>query len=301
MNIFVSSTYQDLKNQRAMVIDYFRQFETNLDVMEGWSSSNDKPIDYCLQRVAKADLFIGIYGNRYGFIDHVTGKSITELEYIEASKNNIPILVFITSGNNDCDKLKNFKEYIKSNHIVAFVQSESDLINKVDAAFKEFAGEQGLDLPVFNKEQMFDQIKAVENGLPIDLRLNLDNIEYPAKLIDELYDQIQGLEYFYEIIQISYDKIGEDLDYVLSIFNHSEQELNEKISCYENPFCLRDWEWITFFPNRINELKKIYLALRLHMLYIKTKEVAWTKEISSELHNSLSILKTHIRDIGLID
>jgi hypothetical protein len=301
MKIFISSTYQDLKNQRALVIDYFRQFEACIDVMEAWSSFDDSPIDYCLKKVKEADLFIGIYGNRYGFVDPDSGKSITELEYIEARDNNVHRLVFITSDDNDCDELEKFKEYAKSEQIVAFVQNDSDLINKVDIAFKDFADEKGLDLPVFNKEEIFDQIKAVVGGMPIDLRLSLDNIEYPSKLIDELYDEIQGLEYFYETIQNSYNKLGEDLDYILSLFNHSEHELSEKISYYENPFAQRDWEWITFFPNRINELKKIYLALRLHVLYIKAKEVIWTKELSTEILNSLSVLKTHIRDIGLID
>lgn len=301
MKIFISSTYKDLKNQRALVIDYFGQFEASIDVMEVWSSSGKSPLDYCLNKVKEADLFIGIYGNRYGSVDSDSGKSITELEYIEARDNNVHRLIFITSRDNDCEELKNFKDCVMREQIVALAQNDYDLISKVDTAFKDYAEEKGLDLPVFNKEEIFAQIGAVSNSMPIDLRLDLDNIEYPDKLIDELYEQIQGLEYFYETIKNSYDKLGEDLDYVLSLFNHSEQELSEKISYYENPFVLRDWEWITFFPNRINELKKINLALRLHMLYIKAKDVIWTKELSTEIYNSLSVLKKHIRDTGLID
>jgi hypothetical protein len=105
--------------------------------MEVWSSSTDDPITKCLIKVRECDLFIGIYGQRYGFIPEGHDKSITELEYIEAKKYNVDTLLFVMGDDYPIpvkyvdrgDKyilLNSFKNELKNNHYLSFFSSLTD-------------------------------------------------------------------------------------------------------------------------------------------------------------------------------
>ena len=83
--IFLSSTYIDLRNLRAEVIRWLTGiFGASLIVMETSGSDVAPPDVMSIRRVRQCDIFVGIYGHRYGTIDPITGKSITELELDEA-------------------------------------------------------------------------------------------------------------------------------------------------------------------------------------------------------------------------
>jgi hypothetical protein len=83
--IFLSSTYIDLSKLREEVIRWLTGiFGASLVVMETSGSDAGAPNVISTRRVRQCDIFIGIYGRRYGTIDPTGGKSITELELDEA-------------------------------------------------------------------------------------------------------------------------------------------------------------------------------------------------------------------------
>ena len=83
--IFLSSTYIDLRNLRAEVIRWLTGiFGASSIVMETSGSDAAPPDVMSIRRVRQCDIFVGVYGHRYGTIDPITGKSITELELDEA-------------------------------------------------------------------------------------------------------------------------------------------------------------------------------------------------------------------------
>jgi len=83
--IFLSSTYVDLRNVRAKVIRWLADvFDAPLIIMETAGSDAAPPNITSVRRVRQCEIFIGIYGHRYGTIDPATGESITELELDEA-------------------------------------------------------------------------------------------------------------------------------------------------------------------------------------------------------------------------
>jgi Domain of unknown function (DUF4062) len=83
--IFLSSTYIDLKAVRAEVARWLTGiFGASLVIMETSGSDAAPPNILSVRRVRQCDLFVGIYGHRYGTIDSNSGKSITELELDEA-------------------------------------------------------------------------------------------------------------------------------------------------------------------------------------------------------------------------
>lgn len=97
--VFISSTCYDLKQIRSdlkKVIENDLGFEV---LLSEYSSFPIDPslgtVDNCLRVVQeRADIFILIIGNRYGYQTD-SGKSVTNLEYLRAKEKGIPIYAFI--------------------------------------------------------------------------------------------------------------------------------------------------------------------------------------------------------------
>jgi hypothetical protein len=144
LRIFLSSTQVDLAETRENIIKFLGVLKSDLIAMEVFGSDEERPVDYCLRQVRKCNLFIGVYAERYGFIDPQSGKSVTELEYFEATKmlkedKLKALLLYVVSPKarwpldmierepEKIAKLSKFKETILSNHTVSFFQEIDDL------------------------------------------------------------------------------------------------------------------------------------------------------------------------------
>lgn len=96
--IFISSTCYDLNQVRVDIKQFIESI--GLDpVMSEFNSfpvnPNHDNISNCLENVkTRADILVLIVGGRHGSLTE-TGKSITNLEYLEAKAKGIPIYIFI--------------------------------------------------------------------------------------------------------------------------------------------------------------------------------------------------------------
>ena len=140
--IFVSSTYEDLKAYRDEVERSITYMNQTIKGMEFFGSTPERPLDKCLQTVRECKLYIGIIGMRYGSVEEDSGKSFTELEYNEAVKNRIPVLIYILDENHPiasrfvdkgegAEKLEAFKSRLKKAHVVSSFTTPADLGKKV--------------------------------------------------------------------------------------------------------------------------------------------------------------------------
>ncbi len=98
--IYLSSTFEDLKDFRLAVVQALRQSEYRVIAMEDYVATDQRPVDKCLKDVEQADIYVGIFAFRYGYIppsDHnnPNGLSITELELRHAQHLNKPCLTFL--------------------------------------------------------------------------------------------------------------------------------------------------------------------------------------------------------------
>ncbi|WP_158281736.1 DUF4062 domain-containing protein [Rivihabitans pingtungensis] len=93
--IFISSTSIDLPEHRQKIIDACNQLHLIPDGMEHWPAADAKALKFCLDKVNQADVFVGIYAHRYGWIPPEESKSITELEYDRAVERGIPRYLFV--------------------------------------------------------------------------------------------------------------------------------------------------------------------------------------------------------------
>ena len=93
--MFVSSTYEDLKEERAAVS------QTLLDLgcipvgMEQFPASGMSQMDYIKKMLETCDYYILILAGRYGSVDPTDGVGYTEKEYDYAVTNGMPVMSFI--------------------------------------------------------------------------------------------------------------------------------------------------------------------------------------------------------------
>ena len=95
---FVSSTYVDLKDHRAVVIKALRRAGIFVDPMEDWTSDSDEPKHFSAERVRDCDFCILLVGARRGHRPEAGALSVTQMEFIEATKRGIDVLPFLYDG-----------------------------------------------------------------------------------------------------------------------------------------------------------------------------------------------------------
>ena len=142
MKVFVSSTYEDLKEYRQAVRDAILGLKNQPLMMEHFITEGEPPNEECLKRVEESDVVIGIYAYRYGSIPPGEKISVTEQEYWHAVKKKKRIFCFLLHSDadwpekfrDDTPKLKEFRGRILTDHYVKFFKSPAELRSLVTEA-----------------------------------------------------------------------------------------------------------------------------------------------------------------------
>lgn len=95
MKVYISSTYQDLKEYRAAAALAVRKLGLEAVGMEAYSAADERPLDRCLKDVRRCDLYVGLFGWRAGYQPPGQRESITALEYREAKRSKRRCLLFL--------------------------------------------------------------------------------------------------------------------------------------------------------------------------------------------------------------
>lgn len=152
--IFISSTYTDLVEERKKVSDTILAMYQFSIGMEMFSAADEDQWEIIQDTIDSSDYYVLIVGHRYGSVikeGTETGVSYTEKEYQYAKSKGIPILAFIISDSvpilpqnieDDFGKKERLDLFIKEIAIgrtVEWWQSKDDLANKVmNALNKQF-------------------------------------------------------------------------------------------------------------------------------------------------------------------
>ena len=144
--IFISSTYEDLKDERRKVQDTILEMYQFPIGMEMFSAADEEQWEIIQETIDSSDYYVLIIGHRYGSIieegEHA-GISYTQKEFRYALEKKIPILAFLIADSvavtpdkmdNDVEKiekLKVFKEEVIKGRTVQWWTSSEDLANKV--------------------------------------------------------------------------------------------------------------------------------------------------------------------------
>mgnify|MGYP000509063210 CR=1 FL=1 len=91
--VFISSTYEDLKEERAAVTQCLLNNNCIPVGMEQFPASNMSQMEYIKKMLDDCDYYILIIGGRYGSLDD-DGIGYTEKEYNYAIQKGIPVMAF---------------------------------------------------------------------------------------------------------------------------------------------------------------------------------------------------------------
>jgi hypothetical protein len=141
--IYLSSTYSDLIEQREAIYHVLRQLGHDVIAMEDYVASDQRPIDRCLEDVARSDIYLGVIAWRYGYVPSGMTNSITELEFRHAQTRAIPTLIFILDENapwppSKMDRpptqIERFRQELRTSLLITLFQNTADLSAKVSVA-----------------------------------------------------------------------------------------------------------------------------------------------------------------------
>lgn len=101
MRVFVSSVIQGFEAERGAVRQAVQALSdahpVHATMAEDLPAGPDSPRSATLQAVEESDIYVGVFGARYGYLDPDSGLSATEAEYRRAREIDLPILAFIQS------------------------------------------------------------------------------------------------------------------------------------------------------------------------------------------------------------
>src|SRR5579863_9041579 len=92
--VFVSSTYEDLHEERREVMQALLALDCIPTGMELFPAADDDSWTHIQRFIAGCDYYVVIVGGRYGSTGPA-GKSFTEMEYDFAVEEHIPVLAFL--------------------------------------------------------------------------------------------------------------------------------------------------------------------------------------------------------------
>lgn len=127
--VFIGSTGKDLGSYRDAAINTCLKLDLHPIAMEHFEAMGLGAVEGSRRKLDAADLYVGIFGFRYGYIEAGYDQSVTEIEFDHAGARGLERLCFVAKADfpfppsvidaEHQDKLKTFKERIYKSLIIA--------------------------------------------------------------------------------------------------------------------------------------------------------------------------------------
>ncbi|MGG3449579.1 DUF4062 domain-containing protein [Domibacillus aminovorans] len=155
LQIFISSTYIDLKDERQAAVEAILDAGHIPAGMELFKAGNEDQLKTIKRWIDESDVYLLILGGRYGSIETSSGKSYTHLEYEYAIEKGMPVFATVLSdswlyskaaqigaGNDvfeqqEQDKYKQFKDFVHSK-VIRRVEDLKDIKLSIHTTLSEF-------------------------------------------------------------------------------------------------------------------------------------------------------------------
>lgn len=213
--VFISSTYSDLVEERKKVLDVLLMADCIPAGMEAFVATDVEQFEVIKKVIDLCDYYILIIGQRYGSINPDTGISYTEMEYDYAIKNKIPVLVFVLDEQivlpddkkeNESDKverLKAFRAKALTNRLCSIWKNTDELVGKV--AVSIMTAKETIERPGWQRGTDFDEASLRRTIM----KLQEENENLKVKL----NDAIETVHSFTEIKNVAFENYDVKIDY----------------------------------------------------------------------------------------
>jgi hypothetical protein len=172
MRIFVSSSFEDLREHRAAAIRVLRQLGHEVLAMEDMIAGSAAPLAKVVEMVDRSEAYVGVFAWRYGYVparaadppapaatnipvvEGAVGEtSITHYEYLRAVQRKLPVMAFLLDEHYpwppqlidgfdktraqapaNADKIRALRQVLQQERVVSWFTTPSDLEARVSAA-----------------------------------------------------------------------------------------------------------------------------------------------------------------------
>ncbi|MFZ2725133.1 MAG: DUF4062 domain-containing protein [Methylococcaceae bacterium] len=112
LQVFVSSTYTDLKQERQAAVEAILSHGHIPAGMELFISGDESQLDVIKQWIDESDVYLLILGGRYGSIEPKTNKSYTHLEYEYALETGKPYFACVVNEQAQKERIKQYGDVV---------------------------------------------------------------------------------------------------------------------------------------------------------------------------------------------
>jgi hypothetical protein len=201
LQVFVSSTYEDLKEERQAAVEAILSAGHIPAGMELFAAGDESQMKVIQRWIDESDVFLLVLGGRYGSIDPQTQKSYIQLEYEYALKKGKPLFAIVITSKALNRKIKSmglsafedqnlpllieFKKTVLSK-VVKYWEDKKDIRIHVTTALNELSARKDLVGWIradnsMNTIQLNRKIERLSNE-NTDLKYKLMNLN-PQKVI----------------------------------------------------------------------------------------------------------------------
>lgn len=141
--VFVSSTYEDLKEERSKVIQALLRMNCIPIGMENFNAADEDQFTVIKELISSCDYYVLILAGRYGSIEEKSQKSYTQLEYEYAKSLGIPTIAFYRKNIDELpglkieqdagkkQKLEDFKQMVLGQLCMAYTSPDGLAMNVI--------------------------------------------------------------------------------------------------------------------------------------------------------------------------
>jgi len=226
--VFISSTFKDLKNERQAAVQAILRAGHIPAGMELFKASDKSQWEIIKNWIKQSDIYVLILGAKYGSIEPKSGLSYTELEYDYAVSLGKPFFSIVIDDNainekvkkegidvlekNNIDKLNNFRKKVLQKMSYFFTDSKDiklAITESIDEIIKQ------TDLQGWVRYEDYLHINEKNLSIPIDKNPTQDLYS------DELYVLENTLKDTYEFNSVN---IGKKIREIWIFFSHKTKQ-----------------------------------------------------------------------------
>lgn len=216
--VFISSTYADLAEERKKILDVLFMADCISAGMEAFVAADTEQFEVIKKVIDLCDYYVLIIGKRYGSIHPDTGKSYTEMEYDYAIERGIPVLVFAIDENiqlasdkvetdkSKIEKLKMFRTKAMTNRLASIWATPEDLtgklaisIMKARTEIKRPGWQRAVDFDEASLRREIMELKNENKKLVDDLKAAREEISFLTEETDIAFENCEvKIEFHYQ-------------------------------------------------------------------------------------------------------
>lgn len=269
--VFISSTYTDLKEERRKVLDVLLMADCIPAGMEAFVATDNEQFEVIKKVIDYCDYYVLILGMRYGSISPETGISYTEMEYDYAIEKGIPVLVFAIDENIELPSEKVDSDVVKVQKLKAFrSKAMTSRLATVWHDTEELTGRLAVSIMKAKSEIKRPGWQRAVNYDEATLRRTIMELQSEnERLNKQLSDKQKIIESFSEQANIAFEECKYSFDYYYYNEDYTGRRLHSE----------------TIRKTKEIPLIDLFKVISLEMLDVSVEEKAIESAIKSGLFN----------------